>query len=240
MSISIAFPGLRSGFPEKVLHRMEDGTEFELYGGESLGMDGLTPPHYVGPGTRYPLRMSLSEVAELFWRVRKYEVTHDLVFTASGWTSSGSGFAVAEVVAGSEIDLMKAFAQGLATGEAPGSGAWTRDSPAASGDVETSLYFEGALPLRYWDGSFWPYISMEFLYITQSPPAGDFRSSFYAASFAFDIGEGVASASSVPIDFFGREIPLYCTDSVTGTVEAAPSEWWEYGGKFDPDTGARA
>jgi hypothetical protein len=93
----ISYAGYRTGFPGKVYHRLDDGTEFALWDfsapvDDFRGGYNYPPQRFVGPGTEYPARFTLDQVAELCWRVKKYHATHALTIAQGGHIFSGSGY----------------------------------------------------------------------------------------------------------------------------------------------------
>lgn len=83
--MSISYAGYGTGLPFPVSHKADDGGPFTVWDGVSWTSSDYAPgavpandsgnPYVVGPGTRHPIRFSLSEYAEFYWRVRTHSIT---------------------------------------------------------------------------------------------------------------------------------------------------------------------
>lgn len=247
MSAGISFPGLRNGFPEMIHYRMEDETAFAEWDFDSSATpaaNGGPPTHYVGAGTLYPVGLSLAEVAELYWRVRKYQIVSNVVSTWGGGAAFGGGSAsgsAENAATTKEYELTRAFGYGAVITDPPiyGFGDY--------GDIHLSFQiykidFPGtpvpAPPhaLRFWDGQYWPsiYVGAEF---------DDGILVLGAGSMGYQdiLAPAWMPESAATCDLLGHTIKLYgaSDETHTGSISVTGEEWWGYGGKFDTTTGER-
>lgn len=250
MALGISYAGYRNGFPGKVHHAMEDGTPFELFAfGTAHPTTGRAPDHTMGPGTYYPIGLTLSEITELYWRVKKYHFDSTIQFTEvlspyETWDASTSG---TEFVNGSsEVSLIGIPASpGVPSTEFLGG---TLDatlfgtaSDGIGGTIINALIFSDQTPsgtpihpVRYFDGKWWPSLAVETGY-EGAALHYVFTDAVWVESDSAWTAEQVAT-----MDFFGHTVKLYAYPDVTatGTVTVTAEEWWGYGGKFNTATGA--
>lgn len=246
MSLGISYAGYRNGFPGKVHHAMEDGTPFSIFDFSGTpAAEELPPAHTLGPGTYHPVGLSLSEAAELYWRVKEHRFVSALEWLPDISTPPAVAL---------PIDSTKSIAATHEVEMIPGVGSFVPalievDSFTMYDSTETAYfigsawstigyYYPGGVhEMRFFDGLYWPHINFGVetdagvgpIFYTGSLCVGDFSGGIWKPE------------SAATMDFHGHTLKLYEDSDMTttGTATVSASEYWGYGGKFNTTTGAR-
>lgn len=271
MSVSsgISYAGYRTGFPFEIRELAEDGLPVEMWDGEtwysrfSKSKSASEKITVIGPGTHWPVGLTLAELADLVWRTRYWTVDYSSLQTNrymlgdSGGEYSGrlTNFAAATPP---HIVIGPAFAKAEAMLLSRGGQSWIPAEELGYADPYVSVPVqlqEGGTPLDTSLTDFrwvpnWCYKSNGLYYpkIIASFGASAFGAAALFAKIESNDGHrDVEAAVEVVLPHRTLPIPLYgvyrrignatSITEATGTVTVTPHKYWKYGGRYDEDTG---
>ncbi len=235
MSLGISYAGYRTGFPFILKTKSANGLPFELWDGEELS--GGSPAaesgaEVYGPGTAHPFAMSLPELAELFWRTKELSISADYVFY---YDTFGSNLPVvsnyAALIQADSVDVeshaflcndSKSFRHFGVDGTAVTGGQFKIDFSDVWKDGDD--YYPN---VRVWTSVLRNVIGTGSEFGELQYPVAlevDFLGVFVIPLW---VANGAATAGYYP-DY-----------DTTGTFAVTGSDYWPYGGKFDPADGTR-
>lgn len=253
MGLGISYAGYRNGFPFRVGHKAPGTvpTPFSVW-----DFTGTKQAHHIGQGTTYPIGFTLSEMAEIYWRIKAWTVDANLTtaVASEGFTASGTCNATDVAVdffgdpITSEVKMIPSFgipgSNVLVT--ASGESTWEKSDatpPEPSSGVGRLIvgftivqdFIEKlGQQVRYYDGLYWPMLQA----YARAIPLG---SNTEVELDANTSEESYTVKSSITCTVLGKPLNFYNQSGAltSGTIDITPSEWWGYGGKFDTATGAR-
>jgi hypothetical protein len=246
MSLGISYAGYRTGFPFVIQHKSANGLPFELWLGvkTNLGSPAADSGADVyGFGTYHPIGMTIGQLAELFWRIKSLNVVYDYTFY---WDGGGGSI----TAAGSGVEALIRQSPDPVTSEAflIGEGPmehYRSEILTTVGTSEIGVYYHS--PPAASDFTVWKIGDLYYPSIRVG--MGGLWTRVGSGTEGGRIEDPV---SGLTVDFLGlASLPLWGDANLatvskpppysgTGTITVAGSDFWPYGGKFDPADGTRA
>jgi hypothetical protein len=239
----ISFAGYRTGFPFPLRHRSANGLPFEAWDGSTLDITGVptasSGADVYGIGTGHPVGLTISQMAELFWRVRKLRVDFDYTtyWDSGGGSGSYSG-------SGLESPMMNpphgevTFEAGLIR-EGSNMGHYAAEIIAPGSSVLEVGYKGEWQEIWKINDLYYPYVRLglggRFTVVSPGDAGGALGNPVTGLEVNFLDIINLPFWGSNMLATVGQDPPY----SGTGTIEIVADAWWPYDGKFDPDDGSR-
>jgi hypothetical protein len=234
MSLGISYAGYRTGFPFELKTKSANGLPFELWDGIKLSSgspaaDSGADVYGAGTGR---FAVTLPELAELFWRIEELAISADYVFYYDGTSSSLA--VVSNYAAHIQSNSVDVTDHAFLCNDSKSFRHFGSDATAVTGG-ELEIDFSDV----WKDGdNYYPKIRVWTSLLRNIIGNGiEFGDLDYPVALEVDFINGITiplwvanGASTAGYD------PAYST---TGTITVAGSDFWPYGGKFDPADGSR-